>query len=153
MNENPDPCDPAPEADPPTPDAAPRKRGRPPYAPGMARSSSLVVALRPEEHERARAWAKAQGRPLGDAVRGLLLPLIGALALALAVVGCGAGAGTMAGAASVVASAKPVLDVACYAVERTCSAVEAACGWLDAGVASEGSAGGEAPASEPDAGP
>lgn len=138
-----------PSDDSPTPDTIPRKRGRPAGPPELRRDCSAVCAMTAQEHARAKSWAASMGLPLGEAMRRVLLPLIGALLIVLSSAGCAAGAaGSVAG---VIASAKPILDVSCRVIGTTCDAIEAACTWAGAG-----SSGGEsAPpvdAGAPDAG-
>jgi hypothetical protein len=92
----------------------PAKRGRKPLPEGMARDVPHVVNLRASESARAKAWAAAQGKPLGECIRGLLLPLIGACLLVLA--GCGSSP-----------SFSSVRTAACRVAVPVCQAVDAAC--------------------------
>lgn len=113
------------------PESPKRGRGRPAIAPELRRSHPVVTNLSEGEHARAKAWAAAQGRPLGECVRALLLPLIVACGLMLA--GCGAG-----GLSAAMLAAKPVARATCAGVRIACDMAETACGLVDAMPASSG---------------
>ena len=117
-------------------DPTPRKRGRPAGPPELRRDHPAVVNLTENEHARAKSWAVGQGAPLGEAIRRVLLPLIGAALVALA--GCSP--------ASMLA-VKPALATGCAVARASCALIERGCVLVEG---AGGSSGGEAPA--PDAG-
>lgn len=130
-------------------DQIPRKRGRPAGDPAKRRDCAVVTNLTADEKARAQAKAKDSGMSLGEFVRALILPLIGAAAILFA---AGCGAAGISGVAGVIAAAKPILDVSCHVVSTTCDAIEAACSYAGSGPSSGGESSSADAGAAPDAG-